>query len=131
MSDMRTITFYSYKGGTGRTLALANVARQLARFGQKVVAVDFDLEAPGLHYKFAVGSPPEPPEIERGVVDYIHEFITTDQVPKSVRPYSTLIGEETEQGGRVHLIAAGPVLHGDYWRKLSQKIGRASCRERV
>jgi eukaryotic-like serine/threonine-protein kinase len=46
------ITFYSYKGGTGRTMALANVACLLAeRVGiqQPVLVVDWDLEAPGLH----------------------------------------------------------------------------------
>ena len=42
------VTFYSYKGGTGRTMALANIAVLLARAGNKVLAIDFDLEAPGL-----------------------------------------------------------------------------------
>ena len=42
------VTFYSYKGGTGRTMALANVAILLAREGKRVLAVDFDLEAPGI-----------------------------------------------------------------------------------
>lgn len=37
---MRTVTFYSYKGGTGRTLLLANVAIFAARMGRKVVAID-------------------------------------------------------------------------------------------
>ena len=47
---MFTVTFYSYKGGVGRTLALANVAYTLATEGSKarVVMLDFDLEAPGL-----------------------------------------------------------------------------------
>lgn len=49
---MRTITFYSYKGGTGRTLLLANLSMLAARLGKRVVALDFDLEAPGLQYKF-------------------------------------------------------------------------------
>lgn len=44
----KTITFYSYKGGVGRTTTLALAALQLARKGNKVVAVDMDLEAPGL-----------------------------------------------------------------------------------
>ncbi len=48
---MRVVSFYSYKGGTGRTLLLANVAVLAARLGQKVVALDLDLEAPGLSYK--------------------------------------------------------------------------------
>ena len=39
------ITFYSYKGGVGRTMALVNVAAELAKRGRKVLIVDFDLEA--------------------------------------------------------------------------------------
>jgi len=48
------ITFYSYKGGTGRTMALANVACLLARQakGKGVLMIDWDLEAPGLHRFF-------------------------------------------------------------------------------
>jgi MinD-like ATPase involved in chromosome partitioning or flagellar assembly len=42
------VTFYSYKGGVGRTLALANVAWAAALDGKKVVIIDFDLEAPGI-----------------------------------------------------------------------------------
>src|SRR5258708_11157813 len=44
----RIITFYSYKGGTGRTMAVANGAWILAANGHKVLAVDWDLEGPGL-----------------------------------------------------------------------------------
>src|SRR5450432_327523 len=43
------VTFYSYKGGTGRTMALANVAWILASNGLRVLAIDWDLESPGLH----------------------------------------------------------------------------------
>jgi len=39
------ITFYSFKGGVGRTMALVNTAAELARRGRKVLVVDFDLEA--------------------------------------------------------------------------------------
>jgi len=41
-------TFYSLKGGVGRTTALAYAALILASKGYKVVCVDMDLEAPGL-----------------------------------------------------------------------------------
>jgi tetratricopeptide (TPR) repeat protein/MinD-like ATPase involved in chromosome partitioning or flagellar assembly len=44
----RIITFYSYKGGTGRTMALANTAWILASSGKSVLVVDWDLDAPGL-----------------------------------------------------------------------------------
>ena len=43
------ITFYSYKGGTGRSMAMANVAWILASSGKRVLVIDWDLEAPGLH----------------------------------------------------------------------------------
>jgi MinD-like ATPase involved in chromosome partitioning or flagellar assembly len=46
------VTFYSYKGGVGRSMALANIAVLLARRGLKVLAVDWDLEAPGLERYF-------------------------------------------------------------------------------
>jgi cellulose biosynthesis protein BcsQ len=42
------VTFYSFKGGVGRTLALANIGVILAQNGHRVLAIDFDLEAPGL-----------------------------------------------------------------------------------
>ena len=45
----RIITFYSYKGGTGRSMALANVAWLLATARKRVLMIDWDLEAPGLH----------------------------------------------------------------------------------
>src|SRR5215475_10343096 len=47
----QVVTFYSYKGGTGRTIALANVAWILAANGKRVLVVDWDLESPGL-YRF-------------------------------------------------------------------------------
>lgn len=45
----RVLTFYSYKGGTGRSMALANLAFILACAGRRVLAIDWDVEAPGLH----------------------------------------------------------------------------------
>ena len=40
--DSQVITFYSYKGGTGRTMTLANVAWILASNGKRVLVVDWD-----------------------------------------------------------------------------------------
>src|SRR5262249_50873455 len=50
--DTRIVTFYSFKGGVGRTMALANVAWILASAGKRVLAVDWDLDSPGLHRYF-------------------------------------------------------------------------------
>jgi Mrp family chromosome partitioning ATPase len=48
----RILTFYSYKGGTGRSMSLANIAWILAMNGHRVLMIDWDLEAPGLHRWF-------------------------------------------------------------------------------
>lgn len=45
-------TFYSYKGGVGRSMAMANIAEYFYRKGLRVVAIDWDLEAPGLESFF-------------------------------------------------------------------------------
>jgi hypothetical protein len=47
------VTFYSFKGGVGRSMCLANIAVLLAR-KYKVLVIDFDLEAPGLDKYFSV-----------------------------------------------------------------------------
>ncbi|WP_433537626.1 FxSxx-COOH system tetratricopeptide repeat protein [Micromonospora sp. CA-249363] len=72
--DGQIVTFYSFKGGTGRTMALANVAWILAANGKRVLVTDWDLESPGLHRFFhpfldvaAVGS-------TGGVIDLIHDY---------------------------------------------------------
>jgi MinD-like ATPase involved in chromosome partitioning or flagellar assembly len=48
-------TFYSFKGGVGRSFALASVASALAKWGFRVLAVDWDLDAPGLSSYFKLG----------------------------------------------------------------------------
>lgn len=45
---MKVISFYSFKGGTGRTTTTANVGAELARRKKNVVIIDLDLAGPGL-----------------------------------------------------------------------------------
>ncbi|WP_410586597.1 CATRA system-associated protein [Amycolatopsis sp. lyj-23] len=64
-------TFYSYKGGVGRSFTLANVAVLLARWGHRVLCLDWDLEAPGLgvYFRPRLSAPPS-----GGVVDLVDDF---------------------------------------------------------
>ncbi|MEZ0093922.1 FxSxx-COOH system tetratricopeptide repeat protein [Streptacidiphilus sp. EB129] len=68
------ITFYSYKGGTGRTMALANTAWILAANGFRVLTVDWDLEAPGLARFFHPFLDPADLASTTGVIDLILEY---------------------------------------------------------
>jgi cellulose biosynthesis protein BcsQ len=111
---LQTLTFYSYKGGVGRTLMLANMARYLASFGQRVFAVDFDLEAPGLHYKLGAESP------ERGLVDYLHQLFLVGEIPESLAPYVVTIEPKNAAGGSIHLLPAGAAPSPAYWRQLAK-----------
>lgn len=70
------ITFYSYKGGVGRSMALANVAANLAAKGRRVVMIDFDLEAPGLDSFDDFDG-----RGAAGVVEYVDEFLRTKVTP--------------------------------------------------
>ncbi|HYM77771.1 MAG TPA: AAA family ATPase [Candidatus Dormibacteraeota bacterium] len=74
------ITFYSFKGGVGRTLALANVATLLAKDTEepcRVLAWDFDLAAPGLQQ--VVGCSWKGDKL--GFVDYVSQYRETAAVP--------------------------------------------------
>jgi tetratricopeptide (TPR) repeat protein len=68
------ITFYSFKGGTGRSMALANAAWILASNGKRVLAVDWDLESPGLHRYFHPFLVDRNLQNSRGVIDLIWDF---------------------------------------------------------
>jgi hypothetical protein len=49
----RFVTFYSYKGGIGRSQAVANVAWILASSRKRTLLIDWDLEAPGVYRYFS------------------------------------------------------------------------------
>jgi MinD-like ATPase involved in chromosome partitioning or flagellar assembly len=51
----RTMSFVSFKGGSGRSVGLSNVGFQLALSGARVGCVDFDIEGGGLHTIYGVG----------------------------------------------------------------------------
>jgi len=110
----RTVTFYSFKGGVGRTTALTHVASILAMRGLKVVAVDLDLEAPGLSTAFNLK-----PQPKYGIVDYFYE---RSYLPEGVEPsisIAEIFGEVRVPNatGRLFVVPAG-CLNLDYVSKV-------------
>ncbi len=146
--DGQIVTFYSFKGGTGRTMALANVAWILAANGMRVLVADWDLESPGLYRFFQpfldkkVGEKP-------GILDFIrrYEWAAADA---GINPEALISGSEEsrrvareavtrlvdEHVGRVkdhaiplswqfpgdgvlHFLSSGKQTNGDYQMTLS------------
>ena len=112
-------TFYSYKGGVGRSMALANVAELFRADGLDVLMIDWDLEAPGLERYFPMDHNVVLQQL--GVVDMIVEYkrimatpgaVTGSNPPRLDLPdaesYVLEIQPGNDQGlGRLLLMPAG------------------------
>src|SRR5262245_32443359 len=76
--------FYAFKGGVGRSMALANVAELLYQHGFNVLMIDFDLEAPGLE-RFFTGANVATSYADilrsRGVLDLLLSHKTLSAIP--------------------------------------------------
>jgi hypothetical protein len=123
---MKTAAFYSYKGGVGRSLFVANLSLFLARFAlKKVLTVDLDLEAPGLHYKYKETGVDVPP-FEAGLVDTLHDYLYADVPPQTLPILDLWRGPE---GGSVHFFPAGAAPRTVYWEKLAKMDFHALMRD--
>jgi cellulose biosynthesis protein BcsQ len=109
--DATIVTFYSYKGGVGRSMAVANVAWVLAeKFHKRVLVVDWDLEAPGLHRFFDI----QDQEVNRGLIELLNDYkaLLRDEqksLPEKlvdVRRY-ILSAKSFSGGGEISILAAG------------------------
>lgn len=115
---MKSIAFFSYKGGVGRTLAATNFAVYLAKLGLKVVIMDFDLDAPGVDSKFPGYSLPEG---QAGLIDYILRFQREGGPPGPLREILCSIPiVSPRQNYSLGLIPAGDYLAPDYSAKLNE-----------
>jgi MinD-like ATPase involved in chromosome partitioning or flagellar assembly len=116
------VTFYSFKGGVGRTLALANVAWSLADSGKKVVLIDLDLEAPALldfaEFKLGGKGP------QKGFLEYAARYADDGRCPpihEHVHPC-----RESPGTGQLWVMPSGEELGESYaqtlahlpWRRL-------------
>lgn len=105
-------TFYSFKGGVGRTLALVNVALELVKRGRRVLIVDFDLEAPGIstfdQFHCADNSV--------GVVEFVSDYVKNGVSP-DLRDYVKEC-EIPSLEGKLWIMPAGR-QDGEYSRRLN------------
>ena len=127
LSTLPFVTFYSFKGGVGRTMALLNVACILAGRGRRVLAIDLDLEAPGLTY--LAGREQKSIFETPGFVDLVYDLLVKGQGapiadpkrPQAFTQYTCQVPIPHHAiqapGGELHIMPAGRIDQ-DYEDKL-------------
>lgn len=107
----RITAFHSFKGGVGRTTAMAMLAWRLARSGRRVVCIDLDVEAPGLGTLLLGRSvSAEDPS----VLEWLLAHAAT-----RTAPLDPPVVEVEVQGATLHVAPAGS-LGGSYVEKLAR-----------
>lgn len=117
----RIVTFYSFKGGVGRTMALANVGFLAALAGRRVLLVDWDLEAPGLAYYFKGLHDPAAAKAIRdapGILDLVWNWRAKLHAAGKAQDVDELIGSH-RQGGPF-AACARPLVAGE-------RLGPGGC----
>jgi AAA domain len=118
----KVISFYSFKGGLGRTTALVLSALHLARKGKKVVLIDFDLEAPGLASLFINQEDSKFQDFNvKGVTDFMLDLsVNQYQVDKiNINDYYFLLNKQDlvgQNGGELLIFPATDTSTDGYQR---------------
>ncbi len=116
-SKPKVVTFYSFKGGMGRTTALAASALILAQKGKTVLTVDTDVEAPGLFSIFFDDS-----LIQMGTVDFLMEYQADPNYAPDMREYLASVDGtalKAEITGDIYIIPAGK-MNESYLSRLAR-----------
>jgi MinD-like ATPase involved in chromosome partitioning or flagellar assembly len=105
----KVVTFYSYKGGTGRTMAAANMAWILAGNGRRVLLIDWDLESPGLHLYLRPFLADPDLTNTAGLIDFACEAARVAGTRKSPSLMDYIVGVKWSfpAAGSIDLLAAG------------------------
>lgn len=110
------VSFFSFKGGVGRTSTLVATALTLARYGHRVAVVDLDLEAPGLATIFSPSN-----SNNLGVIDYLLEKKIQGNAWR-IQPHLLPVNEQVllgDAGEVLKLLPAGTVDES-YLEKLAR-----------
>lgn len=105
---------FSLKGGVGRSTALAILAWHLARQGKRVLAIDLDLEAPGLGSLMLDELP------DLGLIDWLVEALVGQPDPGLLQDCMALSTVGQDSAGLVQVIPA----FGRHTLNYVPKVGR-------
>jgi len=91
----KIVSLHSFRGGTGKSNTIANVAALLAAGGQRVGVVDTDIQSPGIHVLFGIAGE----EITHSLNDYLWQECDIAQTAHDV---TSRLGAGIE--GQIYLI---------------------------
>lgn len=112
-SPMQIISFYSYKGGVGRTIALIQTAYNLAKAGKRVLLLDLDIEAPSLHNIFSDQVNHPVSGVKYGIIEYLYRKIV--QLQNNATAEHIFCPLEVQNiPGEIYLIPALKKMSKDY-----------------
>jgi cellulose biosynthesis protein BcsQ len=120
------VAFYSFKGGVGRTTALASFAVQRAQQGERIVVLDLDLDAHGIGLLLNSGLPLQPNFW--GVVDYLLEAPLVERL--DLKDYYHVCAREAVTGAGEILVFPSGHMDSDYVASLARldlEPPRAGC----
>ncbi len=111
------VSFYSFKGGVGRTTAVAAIALLLAQAGKRTLVFDLDLEAPGVGNLLLENITPP----EDGIVDYLVELELSKSRPINLAAYVAVQNHQDliGQGEPIRVMAAGK-LNVNFLEKIAR-----------
>jgi septum formation inhibitor-activating ATPase MinD len=118
-------TFYSYKGGVGRSMALANIGMYFFKQGFTTLLIDWDLEAPGLERYFCGRYRLDQEELNDrpGLCDMIKSYVDKIARPPSEDnnlPYPNIADYiyklDTYGNAELLLLHAGRRVEGKPWQ---------------
>ena len=109
----KLVSFYSFKGGVGRTTSMLMTAISLARRGKHVMLIDFDLEAPGISGLF-----PQEYLPKYGLLDFLIECNTLQsaECEFSIDEYIYPVGELCQATG----VGGGYSCYAGLWQRLKK-----------
>lgn len=102
------VTFFSYKGGVGRTTSLALTAAYLSRKGKKVFVVDCDFEAPGLINFFNTS---QVDSFKSGLIEYLNDRDFLGGC--NIEDYVYEIEKSYSGSGSINLMPAGNIMESN------------------
>jgi MinD-like ATPase involved in chromosome partitioning or flagellar assembly len=94
------IAVHSFRGGTGKSNLIANLAATMAQHGQRVGIVDTDIQSPGIHVLFGLNEE----KMDRALNDYLWGRCNIKDTAYDVSHTLIAQGETGMINGKVYLV---------------------------